>query len=146
MPRQQKHKNHLALIRKKNTFSQKQISTLLGHQTSDQISRYERGAKLPGLKSALKLSLIYRIPIQVLFYGYYESCFKEFQNRQKALKITANSSDLLSGDGNHETEFCTFAEKLKIFTVAEPELDKVRHHITELIKARGKKMKHFPEE
>lgn len=146
MPLKQKHKNRLFLIRNKTGLKQKQIAALLGHKTVDQISRYELGAKLPNLETAFKLGIIYNLPIQVLFHGYYEACLKELHDRRENnLKIVENEFGLIGDAASGVTEFCTFEEKLKPFKVAEPELNQVRHHIAELVTVRGEKMKHFTE-
>ncbi len=89
MPRKQKYKNKLCIVRKKIGLEQKQVAALLGHKTTDQISRYERGAKLPGLKTAIKLGIVYHLPIQVLFYGFYEACLNEIKKQQ----INQNKSE-----------------------------------------------------
>jgi transcriptional regulator with XRE-family HTH domain len=142
MPLKQKYKNRLFLIRNKSSLTQKQVAFLLNHKTVDQISRYERGVKLPSLKTAFKLGIIFRIPIQVLFYDYYEACLDELKNRKKVLSFQENDFNLIE-DSSNAAEFCTFEEKLKSFAVSEIELNKVRHHIAKLVEARGRKMKHF---
>ena len=139
----QKHKNHLLLIRKKTGLEQKQVAALLGHKTADQISRFERGAKLPNLKTALKLGIIYQLPIRVLFYEYFEACFDELKNQGKDANTVVNSNNLkevISSDG---VEFCTFAEKLKAVRVPKTDLDEVRSHIAKLVRGRGERSGHF---
>lgn len=142
MPLKQKHKNHLALVRKKNAWAQKQIAALLGHKTNDQISRYELGLKVPTLKTAIKLGIIYNVPIRTLFYGYYELCLNEIRKQENNSNGKVNNSDSFNLDSAKETEFCTIAEKLKSLNVPEPELNKVRSHIAELINARSARMNH----
>ena len=39
---------------------------MLGHKTTDQVSRYEKGERLPGLKLLLLLEIIYGVPPRVL--------------------------------------------------------------------------------
>lgn len=138
-----KSKNHLSLARKKRGFRQKQIAALLGHNTTDQISRYERGAKLPNLKTALKLGMIYHIPIRVLFYGYHEMCRNEMEKQAKNSEVSQNISDvsqILTSDG---TEFCTYAEKLNSVVVKQGDLDSAGRHVVELVRLRGEKSGHF---
>lgn len=142
MPLKQKRKNRLFLVRNKNSFGQKQVATLLGHKTTDQISRYERGTKLPSLKTAFKLGIIYNLPIRALFDGYYEACLKELRKREKLLTKQENATPLgIKQLG--ETEFCTIEEKLNPFAVKESDLDKARSHIAELIRTRAKRMNHL---
>lgn len=139
----QKHKNRLFLVRSKNALRQKQVALLLGHHTNDQISRYERGTKLPSLKTAFKLGIIYQLPLRVLLNGYYEACLKEIRKREKTLDQEKNSDGSVRGRFPGETEFCTIKEKLKPFRVKEPDLDKARGHIAELIRTRAKRMNHL---
>ncbi|MDQ6785849.1 MAG: helix-turn-helix transcriptional regulator [Acidobacteriota bacterium] len=54
--------NSLALRRKRLGYEQKQIAVLLGHKSTYQICRYETGQRIPSLKEAIKLSLLYGLP------------------------------------------------------------------------------------
>jgi len=143
MSPKQKHKNRLFLVRNKNSLGQKQVAMLLGHKTTDQISRYERGTKLPSLKTAFKLGIIYHLPIRSLLDGYYEACLKELKKREKTLTKQEDKANLTSIKQLGETEFCTIEEKLKPFAVKESDLNKARSHIAELINARAKRMNHL---
>jgi transcriptional regulator with XRE-family HTH domain len=131
-----KNQNRLFLIRKKNGLGQKQIAVLLGHKTIDQISRYERGVKLPSLKIALKLQIIYHLPINVLFQSYYNKCIDEIQAEAK----TSGNNFVLESFKN--TEICTYSELLKPLRVSPPDVDKVGKHILELMNARTEKLGH----
>lgn len=142
MPQTQKHKNRLFLVRNKHALGQKQIAVLLGHQTTDQISRYERGTKLPSLKTALKLGIIYHTPLDALFDGYYKACLDELKRCEKALKIKDENVQI-SLQQLSETEFCTIEEKLKSIAVKDADLDRARSHISDLLRARMKRMNHI---
>jgi transcriptional regulator with XRE-family HTH domain len=139
----QTNKNQLLLVRSKQGFEQKQIALLLGHKTVDQISRFERGVKLPSLKTAIKLEIIYNLPIPTLFYGYYELYRSEILGIQKnhsngkENKITRLNINYQKG-----AEFCAFEEKLKSLHATEKELEEARVHITELINRRTALMNH----
>lgn len=135
-----KGKNHLSLVRKKRGLGQKQIAVLLGHQTSNQISRYERGVKLPSFETALKLGIIYQLPAHVLFYGFYENCLNKLENNKESMSGKEDSIRQAVGRSDFDKEFCTFTEKLKPIRVPESDLNKARHHIADLINARTKKM------
>ena len=143
MPIKQKHKNHLFLIRKKMGLGQKQVALLLGHKTTDQISRYERGVKLPSLKTALKLGIIYHIPIRILLYDYFEQCLDEIKEQERVAKIGGQAFGSKEFIRNEEIEFCTYAEKLKRLRIPQKDLDEVGSHITRLVQARGEKSGHF---
>lgn len=136
MPLKQKHKNRLSLIRKRNALGQKQIANLLGHKTIDQISRYERGARMPSLKTALKLQIIYHLPLNVLFQDFYNKCLEEVESKTKT------SGDNFVLDSNANAETCTYSELLKSLQVSPPNMEKVGKHILELMKARTEKLGH----
>ncbi len=59
--------NRLWIARQRAGFPQKWVAALLGHRSTSKISEYERGRKLPGLRTALKLSVIYQTPVAKLF-------------------------------------------------------------------------------
>ena len=137
MPLKQKHKNHLFLIRKKNALEQKQVALLLGHKTTDQISRYERGARLPNLKTALKLQIIYRLPIETLLHGYHEKCLDEIKNQSE---ISGGKINLIAD--STDREICTYAELLKPLQINPSDMEKIGKHILELMNARTEKLAH----
>src|SRR5581483_9073842 len=58
---------HLWQARKRRGLRLKQVALLLGHRTYDQICRYERNFRTPSLSSAIKLELIYGVPVRRLF-------------------------------------------------------------------------------
>lgn len=138
MPLKQKHKNHLFVVRKKNGLGQKQIAALLGHKTIDQISRYERGARLPSLKTALKLQIIYHLPINALFQGYYNKCFDEIENKAKT--SGENASFVL--DSTTKMEICTYLELLESAQVPLSVMEKVGKHILQLMNTRTERLGH----
>jgi len=72
MKTETKINNRLWQARHKCGLEQKQVARLLGHKNCDQISRYERGVRVPNLRTALKLELIYGIPIRDLFPEHYQ--------------------------------------------------------------------------
>ena len=139
----QKHKNRLFLVRNKNSLQQKQVANLLGHKTTDQISRFERGTKLPSLQTALKLAIIYHAPLRVIFNGYYEACLRDLEKREKLLKAQENGTNYKPVTQIGETDFCTIEEKLKPFKVKDSDLDKARTHIANLINTRAERMDHL---
>ncbi len=52
-------------------FSQAQVGELAGYQSGADISRLERGERLPSLILALKLEAIYRVPVAFLYHDLY---------------------------------------------------------------------------
>ena len=69
---QHQNKNRLVLYRRRMQFTQKQVARLLGHADTSMLSRYERGRSLPPLAMALRLEIIYRVPVAFLYGGMYE--------------------------------------------------------------------------
>lgn len=131
-----KNQNRLLLTRKRCGFGQKQVAILLGHKTIDQISRYERGARMPSLKTALKLQIIYNQPINILFQGYFNGCLGEIEAKAK----TFGDNFVLNPTTN--PEICTYLELLKPLQVPPPNMEKVGKHVLELMNARTEKLGH----
>lgn len=140
-----KNKNRLALIRKRKGLEQKQVAAFLGHKTTDTVSRFERGATIPSLKAAFKLAIIYDLPVQILLDEYYKSCLGEIKKRDKNFDSLENNSGSTGSKTKSRDEFCTFEKLLKSAEVTETDLNKVRHHVTELLQVRRKKMNHSAE-
>ncbi len=61
--------NYLKALRKKSGLSQREIGKLLGYKDPGQISRHERSASVPPLKTALAYELIFRVPTAAIFAG-----------------------------------------------------------------------------
>ncbi|MFN0279175.1 MAG: helix-turn-helix transcriptional regulator [Pyrinomonadaceae bacterium] len=134
------YKNKLALARQRRAIEQKQVAVLLGHKGIDQLSRYERGVKLPSLKAALKLGLIYKIPIRVLLDGYLDACREEIRREEE--KLNKPSRENLT-DPADEAEFCTIEEKLSSGDVVEIDLAKAYSHAAHLIRRRAEALDHI---
>src|SRR5437870_13110734 len=76
-----KTENRLWIARKKRGFEQKQVAHLLNHKSVDQISRYENGSRLPKLQTALKLEIVYGVPLRLLFTDLYSQLRTEIKER-----------------------------------------------------------------
>jgi transcriptional regulator with XRE-family HTH domain len=63
--------NNLVLYRRRMGFTQKQVARLLGHRDTSMISHYEHNRALPPLIVALRLEIIYRVPVAFLFPAMY---------------------------------------------------------------------------
>ena len=83
-------KNSLWTYRKKMGFSQKRVAHFMGFKRTNDLSRYERGAKLPNLLNALKLEIVYRTPVAFLFRELYEQLRKEIREKEEKLKLKEN--------------------------------------------------------
>lgn len=78
--------NSLWTYRKKNGLSQKRAAFFLAHKTSSQLSHYERGTKHPSLENALKLEIIYHVPVAFLFHDLYRKLQEAVKARETTLR------------------------------------------------------------
>src|SRR5438093_9937712 len=81
------HGNHLWKYRKRMGFSQPQAAAILGYVNATQISLFEHGRKLPSFRTALKLELVYRVPVAFLFpelYGRLKATLRAREERLRA--------------------------------------------------------------
>ncbi len=74
--------NNLWAYRKKNGHTQKRVAHFLDHKTSSQLSHYERGIKYPNLVNALKLEIVYRVPVAFLFNDLYGKLREDIRRRE----------------------------------------------------------------
>ncbi len=77
--------NDLWAYRRKNGLSQKRVAVFLNHKTSSQLSHYERGVKYPNLLNALKLEIIYRVPVAFLYGDLYRKLREDIRVREEKL-------------------------------------------------------------
>lgn len=77
--------NYLWRIRKKVGFSRKEVASILGHKDTTQLCRYERQARLPCLRTALKLAVVYSQTVEALFLPLREELKEEIRLRKEAL-------------------------------------------------------------
>jgi transcriptional regulator with XRE-family HTH domain len=126
--------NKLQIYRKRKALRLKQVASLLGRKNTAQLSRYEAGSAVPSLKTALKLAIIYNIPIQVLLEGYFEACREEVRREPAVLQ-----------GQTPQVEFCTIEEKLAATSPSQSTLDKASRHATNLIRERSEKLDHISE-
>jgi transcriptional regulator with XRE-family HTH domain len=75
--------NRLALLRKQNGLSQKQLGALIG-QSRAAISTYERGRVLPPLASAGMFQLLFGINIAEVFPSLFEQLEKKIALKRSA--------------------------------------------------------------
>ena len=80
-----RHPNYLWIYRKRMNFSQKRVALLLGHKTTTHVSDYERGRRLPSLRTALKLEIILRIPIAFVYGEQYNTLKRNIREVESRL-------------------------------------------------------------
>lgn len=79
-------KNSLWEARQRMGFSQERASRALGFKKTDVLSRYENGMRIPGLVNALKLEIIYRIPVAFLYRDLYRQLKEEIREREEDIR------------------------------------------------------------
>ena len=126
----------LALKRKRLGYEQKQIAVLLGHKNTYQLSRYETGQRVPSFKEAIKLSVLYGIPVRFLFERYFRHCREELENTIKQTNLAAK----INLQENKDIDYCSYLESMISTPVSEHDADKIRHHIKVLVEERSKKI------
>lgn len=95
MPRT-KINNRLWSARKAAGLTQKQVARLLGHQSISQISRWEKGWRIPPTVELLKLSAVYCRLANDLMWDLYNDLRQEINQRYNDLiteKQTSNDTD-----------------------------------------------------
>lgn len=127
-----KIKHRLWQVRHKSGLEQKQVALLLNQKTTDQLSRYERGLCLPTLQTALKLEIIYRLPVRVLFQGYYEQYRKEVETKAQAMKLQNSNGELMQSSEDYR-DYCACAELLNEPNPSQEQLGQVRKHVIRLM-------------
>jgi transcriptional regulator with XRE-family HTH domain len=63
--------HYLRSERKRASLTQTDVAALFGNESASKISRYERGTRLPTLKTALAYEVIFGRPVADLFSGTY---------------------------------------------------------------------------
>lgn len=85
-PRRRTVPNRLWQYRKRRGLTQTQVAAILGYVPTTYLSEYERGRKLPNLVTALKLEIIYRIPVAYLYADLYHRLKAELRVREERLR------------------------------------------------------------
>jgi DNA-binding XRE family transcriptional regulator len=77
-----KHPNSLVHYRRRMGFTQEQVAQLLGHKSRNVLSDVEQGYSLPSLETALKLGIVYRVPVDFLYHDKYIALRNEIRERE----------------------------------------------------------------
>lgn len=113
----------LALSRKRLGYEQKQIALLLGHKNTFQISRYETGQRVPGFKEAVKLSLLYGLPLRVLFSRYFRRSLEELENAINQTGLSAK----INPQQHRGIDYCSYLDALSSDRLSEEDADKMSY-------------------
>src|SRR5438552_456811 len=87
--------NYLRVYRKRFGLSQVEVAFLLGWSDSSQPSRYEHFARVPTLRTALALAVIFHVPVYELFSREYQKVENAVCRRAERLeaRLAAESPD-----------------------------------------------------
>jgi len=78
--------NDLAYYRLRWRLSQKRAAALLGYRDSTRLSRYENGHAIPPLEAALRLGILYRVPVDFLFPHLYNQLRQGIRAQEEAFR------------------------------------------------------------
>lgn len=78
--------NYLLVYRKRLGLSQKEVAFLLGSRNSSQPSRYEHFSRMPTLRTALALAVIFQASVYELFLGECEKAANTVCRQAKRLR------------------------------------------------------------
>lgn len=127
--------NRLWLARKRRGLEQKQVAYLLKQSSLDQISRYERGERLPPLDIACKLAIIYGTPLRLLFqelFGALEAEVRQRINESTPLRqVFGTDAAIALGP----SDYCAYVQLLALPNASEADRTRVRQHVTVMAKA-----------
>lgn len=79
--------NRLWKYRRRIGFTQHQVAALVGYVSRTDISHFEAGRKLPSLLMALRLEIVYRVPVAFLYpdlYGRLKAALRAKEERLRA--------------------------------------------------------------
>jgi transcriptional regulator with XRE-family HTH domain len=89
--------NYLRTFRKRTGLSQEEVAFLLGCQSGNKASRYERRTRKPNLETILAYELVFGAPARELFAGIFDDVADATLKRAQALaeKLKQNRANLL---------------------------------------------------
>jgi transcriptional regulator with XRE-family HTH domain len=79
-------KNQLRKFRRASGLTQKEVARLLDLSSTAQISRWERGERVPKLAHALRLSVLYNRMVNDLFFELFDDQRKHFLEKRSATR------------------------------------------------------------
>jgi len=90
---QRKINNRLWIARKSVQLSQIQVASILGHKSSAQISRWEKGKSIPPTKELLKLSALYNRLANDLMFDYFDELRNGVNERYRLLMAREKNTE-----------------------------------------------------
>ena len=77
--------NLLRKYRKVRGYRQKDVARILDLKSPSRISRWEKGLCLPSLANALRLAVVYRIMVDIIYPDLFRSFREELKGREEKL-------------------------------------------------------------
>jgi transcriptional regulator with XRE-family HTH domain len=91
--------NYLRTYRKHSGLSQSELSFLIRLKDKSELSRYERNARQPSLRTALACQEVYGKPVSELFAGLSDSVARDSRKRMKRLQTRLRANSDAQGTG-----------------------------------------------
>jgi transcriptional regulator with XRE-family HTH domain len=129
-----KQPNRLWLARKRRGLEQKQVTYLLDHKSINQLSHYEQGERLPSLENALKLEIIYGVPLRFLYKELSAKLEDEVWQRISLNPVLHKRFGNRPSRAAGLSEYCAYAELIAAPHASEADRAAARRHITALAK------------
>ena len=124
--------NRLWSARKRRGLAQKQVAFLIA-KTIEEVSRYEKGMRLPELPTMLALEIVYGASLRALYKDLYEQVLAEIRRRIKTRAgVGTINAELLADIEKAEGYYCAYEEMLKLSSTPAIEQGVVRDHVTKL--------------
>lgn len=81
-----KYPNRLWRYRRRMGFSQPEVAGLMGYLTPTDLSKFEKGERVPSLVTALKLEIVYRVPLSFLYQDLYLRLRDQLREKEERLR------------------------------------------------------------
>lgn len=92
--------NYLRTYRKHSGLSQSEVAYLIRLKDKSDLSRYERSARQPSLRTALACQEVYGKPVSELFAGLNDSVARDSRNQMKRLRTRLQANVAAPSTGN----------------------------------------------
>lgn len=127
--------NNLWQARKRGGLDRKQVAFLLSQKTTNPLAIYESGYSLPTLKNALRLEIIYRTPVRLLFQDLFEKLQSEIAEKRKKDSEVSPAGDWFPKHAEQlkQEEFCFYADILKSRMPGRSEIELINKHVVALM-------------
>lgn len=79
-------RNHVRILRRRNSLSQQDLAFLLGSKDKSKICRYEQGHRIPSLRTAVALATILNTTVPSLFSAVQRGAYRDAAERVAKLQ------------------------------------------------------------